>query len=124
MPAEDTQPQTRANTAKLKEVRIAPRKARAVVELVREKPILEALDMLEFTRKKAAPMVSKLIESALHNVEEADELDWDIDDLIIDEIYVNQGPTLKRFRPRAMGRATPIDKRTSHITVKLQPSQN
>lgn len=111
----------RANTATARNVRIAPNKARPVIDLVREKPILEALDILQFTQKKAAPLIAKVIESALHNVEHSDELDWDVDDLVVAQAYVNEGPTLRRFKPRAMGRATRINKRTSHITVVLEP---
>lgn len=112
---------SRANTATARNVRIAPMKARVVIDLVRNKPLDDALNTLQFTQKKAAPIISKLIESALHNVEHSDELDWDVDELVISEAYVNEGPTMRRFKPRAMGRATRINKRTSHITVVLQP---
>ncbi|MFB6265154.1 MAG: 50S ribosomal protein L22 [Bradymonadaceae bacterium] len=112
---------TRANTAAAKEVRISPRKARMVVDLVRGEPILDAIDTLEFTQKRAAPIVSKVIESAIRNVETSDDLDWEIDDLEVAEAYVNEGPTMKRFRPRAMGRASTIRKRTSHINIVLEP---
>ena len=112
---------TNANRALAKNVRISPRKARVVIDLVRNKPVEEALDLLEFTPKKAAPIVSRLIDSAVHNVIESDVLDWDPDDLVIDEAFVNEGPTMKRFKPRAMGRATRINKRTSQITVVLKP---
>ena len=111
----------RANTAKARNVRIAPQKARPVIDLVRNKPLLEALDILQFTQKKAAPMISKVIESAMHNVEHSEELDWDVDDLVVAQAYVDEGPTMRRFKPRAMGRATRINKRTSHITVVLEP---
>lgn len=67
-------------------------------------------------------MVSKLINSAISNIEMSDELDWDIDDLVVSEIYVDEAPTMRRFKPRAQGRATRINKRTSHITVVLQPA--
>ena len=86
--------------------------------------ILEALDILQFTQKRAAPIISKVIESALRNVEESDDLNWEIDDLKVEEIYANEGPTLKRFKPRAMGRATTILKRTSHIHVALAPNSS
>ncbi len=112
---------TNANRALAKNVRIAPRKARVVIDQVRNKPVEEAIEMLEFTPKKAAPVISRLIDSAIHNVIESDVLDWDPDDLVIDEAFVNEGPTMKRFKPRAMGRATKINKRTSQITVVLQP---
>lgn len=115
---------TRANTASARHVRIAPRKARMVIDLVRGKPILEALDILEFTQKRAAPIISKVIESALRNVEESDTLEWELDDLVVAEAYVNQGPTMKRFKPRAMGRATTILKKTSHINIALEPKKS
>ena len=93
-----------------------------VADLVRSKPVGEALSVLQFTAKKAAPMISKLINSAISNVEDSDELDWDIDELVVSEIYVDEAPTMRRFKPRAQGRATRINKRTSHITVVLQPA--
>lgn len=111
----------RANRALAKNIRIAPRKARIVIDLVRNKPVDEALEILKFTPKKASPIISKLIESAIHNVMESEELDWDTDELFVAEAYVNEGPTMRRFKPRAMGRATRINKRTSQITVVLQP---
>lgn len=101
----------------LRGVRIAPRKVRLVVDLVRGKHVQEALDMLKFTNKRAAPVVSKMITSAMSNAQNAATVD--VDQLVISEAYVNEGPTLKRFLPRAQGRATPIRKRTSHITIKL-----
>lgn len=111
----------RANRASARNVRISAKKARPVVDLVRAKPILEALDILQFTPRKAAPIIARTIESAMHNVEHSEELDWDIDDLIVAEAYVDEGPTLRRFKPRAQGRATRINKRSSHITVVLEP---
>lgn len=118
----ESRKQHSANRAILRNVRIAPRKARIVVDLVRSKPVGEALSILQFTTKKASPMVSKLINSAISNIEMSDELDWDIDDLVVSEIYVDEAPTMRRFKPRAQGRATRINKRTSHITVVLQPA--
>lgn len=114
--------ENRANRAVLSGVRISPRKVRIVADLIRNKPIDEALTILQFTPKKASPILEKMLESVLSNVETNEKLDWDIDDLIISEIFVNEGPTMRRFKPRAMGRATRINKRTSHITVVLQPS--
>ena len=124
MATDENTRKTRANTASAKHVRIAPRKARMVIDLVRGKPILEGLDILQFTQKRAAPLIAKVVESALRNVEESDELDWELDDLKIAEAYVNEGPTLKRFKPRAMGRATTILKRTSHIHIELEPRED
>jgi len=99
-------------------VRIAPRKAQQVVDLVRGKNIDEALAILKYTPKAAAPIVEKVVKSALANAE--NNYGMDRDKLYIDEIYADQGPTMKRFRPRAQGRATMIRKRTSHIGVILK----
>ncbi|MGV8145265.1 MAG: 50S ribosomal protein L22 [Alkaliphilus sp.] len=99
-------------------IRIAPRKAQLVVDLVRGKKVDEALAILKFTPKAAAQVVYKLIHSAAANAENNHDLDRE--KLFIAEIYANQGPTMKRFRPRAMGRATTIRKRTSHIGVVLK----
>lgn len=112
---------SRANRASARNVRISAKKARPVIDLVRSKPILEALDILQFTPRKAAPVIAKTIESAMHNVEHSEELDWDVDDLVVAQAYVDEGPTLRRFKPRAQGRATRINKRSSHITVVLEP---
>jgi len=111
----------RANRAMLRNVRISPRKARIVVDLIRNKSVEDAANILQFTTKKVAPMLTKLLESAIHNVDASEELDWDVDDLVVAQVYVDEGPTMRRFRPRAMGRATPIRKRTSHITLVLEP---
>jgi len=113
--------QHRANQASLRNARIAPRKVRIVADLIRNKPVAEAMDILQFTPKKASPMLRKLIDSALYNIEESQQLDWDLDDLVVSELQVNEGPTLRRFLPRAQGRATRLNKRSSHITVVLQP---
>ncbi|SDL17926.1 50S ribosomal protein L22 [Natronincola ferrireducens] len=99
-------------------VRIAPRKAQQVVDLVRGKKVDEALAILKYTPKAAAPIVEKVVKSALANAE--NNYDMDRESLYIAEIYADQGPTMKRFRPRAMGRATTIRKRTSHIGVVLK----
>lgn len=99
-------------------IRIAPRKAQLVVDLVRGKRVDEALAILKFTPKAAAQVVYKLIHSAAANAENNHDLDRE--KLFVAEIYANQGPTMKRFRPRAMGRATTIRKRTSHIGVVLK----
>ena len=98
-------------------VRIAPRKVRLVIDLVRGKKVDEALTILEFTPKRAAKVVKKLIQSAVANAEQ--NPDVDVDNLYIKRIYADEGPTLKRIRPRAVGRAYLIRKRTSHITVIL-----
>lgn len=108
--------------AVLKFARISPQKARLVADIVRGKDASEAIEVLTFLNKKSAPMIRKLVESAIANAEVAAErtnADLDIDDLYVRTIYVDQGPTLRRFRPRAQGRATKIIKKTSHITVEL-----
>ena len=98
-----------------KTVRIAPRKARLVVELIKGKTVAEALAILQFTPRAGSPIVAKVLKSAIANAEH--NYDLDAQNLVVSEAYVNEGPTLKRFRPRAKGSASPIDKRTSHITV-------
>ncbi|MDA5110120.1 MULTISPECIES: 50S ribosomal protein L22 [Brevibacillus] len=98
-------------------IRIAPRKVRLVVDLIRGKQVGEALAILKHTPKAASPVVEKLLKSAIANAEHNYEMDPN--NLVVSKIFVDQGPTLKRFRPRAMGRASRIHKRTSHITVVL-----
>ncbi|HEY5868110.1 MAG TPA: 50S ribosomal protein L22 [Candidatus Tectomicrobia bacterium] len=100
-------------------IRISPRKVRMVVDTVRGKSVSQALSILGFTRKKAALPVQKLLKSAVANAVENDGIS-DVDALVIDRIMVDEGPTLKRFMPRARGRATPIRKRTSHIRIMLR----
>ncbi len=108
-----------AETSKvvLRNFRMSPRKVRLVVDLVRGKPVQRALDNLRVMNRKAAPVVSKLIQSAVANA--VIKATVDIDRLVVSEVYVDEGPTLKRWMPRAQGRATPIRKRSSHITLKL-----
>jgi large subunit ribosomal protein L22 len=101
----------------LRNTRISARKARLVVDMVRGKPVSVALDTLGLTNKKAAPLLKKLIQSAMANAVNTSTVD--VDRLVVSEVFVDEGPTLKRFLPRAQGRATPIRKRSSHITVKL-----
>lgn len=96
-------------------IRIAPRKVQLVVDLIRGKAVGDAIAILRHTPKAASPVVEKLVNSAVANAEH--NYSMDPNNLVISEIYVNQGPTLKRFRARAMGRASRINKRTSHITV-------
>jgi len=96
-------------------VRIAPRKARLVVDLIRGKSVGEALAILRHTPKAASPIVEKLLNSAIANAEHNYQMN--VERLYISQAYVNEGPTLKRYRPRAQGRAFPIRKRTSHITL-------
>ena len=100
-------------------VRIAPRKARLVADQVRGLPIDDARTLLRFSPRTAARDIAKLIDSAAANAENNHDLV--ADDLVITDITVDEGPTLRRYRPRAMGRATRINKRTSHIKVALTP---
>jgi large subunit ribosomal protein L22 len=96
-------------------VRIAPRKVRLVVDLIRGKQVGEAVAILRLTPKAASPVVEKVLKSAVANAEH--NYDLDINNLVVSEVFVDEGPTLKRFRPRAQGRASAINKRTSHITI-------
>ena len=96
-------------------VRIAPRKVRLVVDLIRGKQVGEAVAILRHTPKAASPVVEKVLKSAVANAEH--NYDLDVNSLVVSEVFVDEGPTLKRFRPRAQGRASAINKRTSHITV-------
>ena len=107
-----------ASRATLRNLRVAPRKVRLVVELVKGKPVQYALDLLKLTNKRAAPIVYKMIQSAIANAK--DKSTVDVDRLIVSEGFVNGGTSLKRWLPRAQGRATQIQKRTSHITIKLR----
>ncbi|PYZ91862.1 50S ribosomal protein L22 [Salipaludibacillus keqinensis] len=100
-----------------KQVRIAPRKVRLVVDLIRGKAVGEAVSILKLTPKKASPVVEKLLNSAIANAEHNYEMEPD--NLVVSQVFVDEGITLKRFRPRAMGRASRINKRTSHITLVL-----
>jgi large subunit ribosomal protein L22 len=101
-----------------KYVRIAPRKARLVADEIRGKSYPEARSLLRFTNKRAAKVVDDVLRSAAANAEH--NLDVDADELKVKTIKVDEGPTIKRYRARAMGRATMIRKRTSHITVELE----
>jgi len=103
--------------AAAKYVRISPRKIRLIMDQIRGKKVEEALNLLSFAPQKGAFILRKLISSALANAE--NNAGVDVDTLYIKRMYADEGPTLKRFRPRAMGRATRIRKRTSHLTVIL-----
>ncbi|HKL49341.1 MAG TPA: 50S ribosomal protein L22 [Desulfuromonadales bacterium] len=104
-------------SAKLKYARMSPRKARLVVDMVRGLPVQNALNTLRFSPQRAAGVVGNLVSSAVANAEQKGVSD--VDQLYIKQIFVDQGPVLKRFIPRAMGRASRIRKPTSHITVVL-----
>ena len=99
--------------------RISPRKARRVVDLVRGLPVDDALTLLQFAPQAASETVYKVLESAVANAESTEDLDRG--DLVVSVAMVDEGPTMKRWRPRAQGRATRINKRTSHITLAVQP---
>jgi len=98
-----------------KYIRMSPRKIRYVVDMIKSKPIEDAIDILSLTPRKAAAVIKKAIQSAISNATENHKMKEE--DLFISRILVNEGPTLRRFRPRARGRATRIRKRTSHLSV-------
>ena len=98
--------------------RIAPRKVKIVLDLIRNKPAEEAMAILKFTPKAACEPVAKLLKSAMANAE--NNYDMDVTRLYVAECSVSQGPTLKRIRPRAHGRAFRINKKTSHINIVLK----
>jgi large subunit ribosomal protein L22 len=104
--------------ATAKYVRITPRKARLVADEIRGKSYPEAISLLRFTNKRAAKILSEVLNSAAANAEH--NLDADADELRVKTVKVDDGPTIKRYKARAMGRATMIRKRTSHITVELE----
>ena len=106
------------SSASLKSLRVAPRKVRLVADLIRGKQVEEALNILLFTDKKSAKPLEKLLRSAVANADQKGGVD--VDNLYVGAVMVDGGPTMKRFRPRAMGRAAPILKRTSHITIGLE----
>lgn len=101
----------------VKYVKISPRKVRQVVDLIRGKKLNEALAILRYTPQRASEAVTKVVKSAAANAE--NNLQMDRDELFVTSCYVDQGPTFKRFQPRAMGRADVLRKRTSHITVMV-----
>ena len=106
-------------TAHLRYLRMAPRKVSVVAALVRGKPVGAAVSILQYTNRAAARPVKKLIESAIANATDLSKGSVDIDKLIVKSISVDQGPTARRFMPRAMGRATRVNKKTSHVHVVL-----
>ena len=101
-----------------KYVRISPRKVRQVVDLIRGKDVREALAILKYMPKRSSTPIAKVVKSAAANAEHNYEMDKD--SLYVAECYVDQGPTIKRSQPRAMGRADVLRKRTSHITVVVR----
>lgn len=110
-----------STSAKLTNTRLSPQKIRLVADQVRGLPVESALDLLTFSNKKAAAVIKKVLESAIANAEHNDGAD--IDELKISEILVDAGPTIKRLRPRARGRADRIIKRTSHLKVTVSETE-
>ncbi len=98
-------------------MRISPQKIRLIMGQVRGKKVEEALNLLSFAPQRGARILKKLLDSAVANAQQ--NADIDVDSLYISKVYADEGPTLKRWRPRAQGRATRIRKRTSHLTVIL-----
>jgi large subunit ribosomal protein L22 len=106
--------------AKARMMRIGPLKVRIVADLIKRKNVNDALGILEFTPKKGAFILKKLLDSAIGNARLKKYVD--VDTLYVKNVVVDEGPTMKRFMPRAMGRATPIRKRMSHVTLILEES--
>ncbi len=100
-----------------KYIRVSPQKLRLIVDQIRGLPVGKALEILQFSPKRAAHPIKKTLESAIANAEHNEGTD--IDDLYVERVFVDEGPTLKRWRPRAKGRATTVFKRTSHVTVSV-----
>ncbi len=101
-----------------KYIRISPQKVRLVADLVRGKKVEDALNILMFTPKGSAPVIAKLLKSAVANAGQKEGVD--VDTLVVKQIAVDEGPTMKRFRARAMGRGTRILKRMSHISITVE----
>ena len=113
--------------ARVRHIRVTPQKARRVVDMIRGKQAEEALAILKFAPQGASEPVYKLVASAMANARvkaDKESLPFDERDLVISAAYVDEGPTMKRFQPRAQGRAYRINKRTSHITVFVSQPQN
>jgi ribosomal protein L22 len=122
MAAKQTEADAPVVRAKAKYVRVTPQKARLVADQVRGKPVTEATALLQFSPRGAARDIQKLVESAMANAENNHDLV--AEEMRISAINVDEGPTLRRWRARARGRATRIDKRTCHISVALTPSED
>jgi large subunit ribosomal protein L22 len=105
--------------AEAKWVRLSARKARVVLEHIRGRSVPEARTILAFTQRAAATEIEKVLRSAVANAETNPLLHWNGDDLLVKAAYADEGPTLKRWRPRARGRVNRINKRTCHITIEL-----
>ena len=114
--------QKKSVRAQAKWVHSSARKARLVTDLIRGRTVPEARTVLAFSQRAVAKDVEKVLRSAVANAESRPDLHWNGDDLIVHTAYVDEGPTLKRFRPRARGRASAIRKRMCHITIELAPN--
>ena len=114
-------PEKQEVRAEAKWVRVSPRKARLVVEHIRGRSVPEARTVLAFTQRAAAREIEKVPRSAVANAESNPNLNWNGDDLVVSGAYVDEGPTIKRWRARARGRVASIKKRTCHITIKVAP---
>jgi large subunit ribosomal protein L22 len=118
MTTPNTDEEVRTAFARATYVRVTPMKARRVIDLIRDMPAQQALSVLKFAPQAASEPVAKVLASAIANAEHNFSLDPET--LIISRAFVDEGPTLKRFRPRAQGRAYRINKRTSHITIEVE----
>lgn len=105
-------------SAILRYLRVAPRKVRAVADTIRGRKVDQALAILDFTNRAAAGPLAKMLRAAVANAATSEDID--VDTLVVKEIRVDQGPTLKRYMPRAMGRATLVQKKTSHVSFLLE----
>ena len=112
-------PEKQEVRAEAKWIRVSPRKARLVVEHIRGRSVPEARTVLAFTQRAAAREIEKVLRSAVSNAETNPNLQWNGDDLVVSAAYVDEGPTIKRWRARARGRVARIRKRTCHITIKV-----
>jgi large subunit ribosomal protein L22 len=110
-----------ATTAKLRNARIAAQKVRLVADQIRGLPVEKALNLLSFSEKKAAAIVKKVLESAIANAEHNDGAD--VDELRVSHVVADEGPTMKRWRARARGRAAKVLKRSSHVTVSVEATE-
>lgn len=97
--------------------RISPRKARLIIDLIRDRDVTDAMNVLRFTPNRAAGMINKVLKSAVAN---ADNAEADVESLFVEEAFVDEGPTIKRWHAKDRGRVHPIMKRTSHITVVVE----
>jgi ribosomal protein L22 len=122
MAAKQTTPDAPVVRASAKYVRVTPQKARLVADQVRGKPVMEAIPLLQFSPRGAARDIEKLLQSAMANAENNHDLV--AEEMRITAINVDEGPTLRRWRARARGRATRVDKRTCHVSVALTPIED